>query len=412
MSRVLVEHIRKLQLEEYPLLFHKASELFTRMQREAISMRSWRYAVTQVPICIQLACERLRIPFNETLATQISGTDTKSYRSCLNDVRRILGLEKGLTVQELVVQFGVPQEAAHFTELLLAEFKKRYGASLAPASAANNKWDSPQNLLTAFYLACGCIKGGSITKSRIVETKWITKTQLETNIDLFETYCMPIIAGIKEHTGTTRGSTPRTRAGTINSKAVAEEAENKSPVARLIHQFELKTRKTYEYSPNAARLALPVSAQSSLSLSAGGASRKRKLLDLPADEIGLQDPSPMPQLGLAVSVAKRARTSVADGQAQQQVMASATMGGRRRVAAPARSRLSRGAAVEAAKLSPLAAISRSCGTDNMEASARIKSASTGTGSNGNGNSSNNSRANSKGFVGRIGVFPMVCTSIP
>ncbi|KAJ1919764.1 Origin of replication complex subunit 6 [Mycoemilia scoparia] len=217
------------------------------------------------------------IPFNETAAIQLSAVGEKVYQSCVKEFRMLLGIQKELTIQELTVQFGCPPEVTYFTQAILKDFKKNYSFNLPPAYAKNNIWESPINIVAAFYLAAGCIKKGLASKSKLSESTKIPSTKLNDNIKQFEKYCGAALTSIKvqaQQAGLTKNSNLTPKANK-SVKAKAKANSTSSPVTQLINAYEKKAMEA---------TSSPFSTPAKPDIGAASSVRKRKLDSSSEDE--------------------------------------------------------------------------------------------------------------------------------
>ncbi|CAG9764770.1 unnamed protein product [Ceutorhynchus assimilis] len=172
-KHLLKSTAQKLNVHDETVL--KKTEEFVRLYQSKGSIKTLNLQATTI-LCLDLACLSLGNGFDKEAALILSGLKKSAYQNNLNNIEKILGLDKPISITDICVKLGctVIKEDA---EKILTRYQK-----------LDNKikdLEHPQYVAAATFVACKA-KKVSIDKSKIVTLSRLKPSQWKELISMFE----------------------------------------------------------------------------------------------------------------------------------------------------------------------------------------------------------------------------------
>jgi transcription initiation factor TFIIIB Brf1 subunit/transcription initiation factor TFIIB len=128
------------------LIFSKAKEIFDLLGIKCAGIAATLNDSAKVLLCIDISCEQVNIPFEESAGMKLSGMRKTSYKNYRNNFMKLLNLNKKLGIPEMILKLGVTSSNVEKTakKILDAYKKESFEADM----------DHPQFIVMSIYQAC------------------------------------------------------------------------------------------------------------------------------------------------------------------------------------------------------------------------------------------------------------------
>ncbi|PVU98880.1 hypothetical protein BB559_001202 [Furculomyces boomerangus] len=187
MNSVISDLVAKAQIDISTNAYAKALQFYTIIQNKFGGVGRSEVAILGGPISIELACESENIDFDRNVLIKLSAYPSKTYQLYLVNARKVLGLEKRITVNELCIKFGVPESISELVKELLFYFEqiiRRTNTSMEFSVV-----DEPAYMCASFQIICNGIKKQTVKVSDIVAMSGESSSSFQKIRKLIESKC-------------------------------------------------------------------------------------------------------------------------------------------------------------------------------------------------------------------------------
>ncbi|KAJ3152367.1 hypothetical protein HDU86_005896 [Geranomyces michiganensis] len=194
MSRDIQDAAEKLALDLPVNAITKAAEFFRLAQARNAAKTLGKHLNCLPYLCIQLACETLRLPFSAVQCMTAVKVPLGPYSTALAGTRASLQLPPPVVTLELLgVRLGATQMVADAQDLLAA-FRDNYANELSSVQQRTFAWDGPDLVAAVFFVCCSAVV--KLAK-REVAVFAHNVTQFNKLVKVVETHCKKQIAELK-----------------------------------------------------------------------------------------------------------------------------------------------------------------------------------------------------------------------
>ncbi|XP_017314688.1 origin recognition complex subunit 6 isoform X1 [Ictalurus punctatus] len=135
-----------------PRVLSQAEE-YMRLSQVKCTALGGSTASSKAVICLELAATAMKCPIDKEYVVKLSGLNKKAYQSSLKAMECMLGLQSGLGLRDLAVQYGCMEAIKPASQIL-----QRYQASLPAAQQQDLDLSKPLFTTAALFTACKCLK--------------------------------------------------------------------------------------------------------------------------------------------------------------------------------------------------------------------------------------------------------------
>ncbi|CAB4440551.1 unnamed protein product [Rhizophagus irregularis] len=173
----------------------KAFEIQKEVERKIDSKLITHWHSCKPALCIHVACEMLKIPFDKRSIVKLASTTEQNYSSSLSYIKKNLNIST-LSFELLASRFGCPKTLPYL-ESMFEIFKNNWTKDLTNANIKAIDWDDDVFKVAIFWCVCKAFKDlqNRITLQELIDLPEITITRAESNkyTKLVETYCKSYI---------------------------------------------------------------------------------------------------------------------------------------------------------------------------------------------------------------------------
>ncbi|CAG8497051.1 6488_t:CDS:2 [Funneliformis mosseae] len=191
--------IRELNLQnDEAAIKEKASELQKEVDRKINARLMSHWPSCKPVLCIHIACEILRIPFDKDSIVKLASTTEQNYYSSLSYIKKTLVIST-LTFDLLASRFDCPKTLPYL-ESMFEIFKNNWSQKLTNANLRTIDWDNPVFKVAIFWCIYKTFGGqNQISQQELIDLPEVTITRVELNkhTKLVETHCKSYIAELK-----------------------------------------------------------------------------------------------------------------------------------------------------------------------------------------------------------------------
>ncbi|GBC08117.1 hypothetical protein RclHR1_07910006 [Rhizophagus clarus] len=173
----------------------KAYEIQKEVERKIDSKLITHWPSCKPALCIHVACETLRIPFDKRSIVKLASTTEQNYYSSLSYVKKTLNISN-LSFDLLATRFGCPK-TLQYLESMFEIFKNNWTKDLTNANIKAIDWNDDVFKVAIFWCVCKAFKDlqNRITLQELIDLPEVTITRAESNkyTRLVEKYCKSYI---------------------------------------------------------------------------------------------------------------------------------------------------------------------------------------------------------------------------